>query len=122
MHEALSREARGEGRRDRVETEAIAGFDVEAADADDARRVAGILDIPFYVLNFQDDFGRVIDYFVSAYAQGFTPNPCLECNRTVKFRDLFAVAKDLNAAALARAMISGMSRTRPMLMRQATTS
>jgi tRNA-uridine 2-sulfurtransferase len=39
-------------------------------DADDARRVAGMLDIPFYVLNFQDDFGRVIDYFVDEYTRG----------------------------------------------------
>src|SRR5215217_5103777 len=43
-------------------------------DAADARRVAGMLDIPLYVLNFQDDFGRVIDYFVSEYNAGRTPN------------------------------------------------
>jgi tRNA-specific 2-thiouridylase len=42
-------------------------------DATDARRVAGMLDIPFYVLNFQEDFGRVIDYFVSEYNAGRTP-------------------------------------------------
>src|ERR1043166_220197 len=43
-------------------------------DAADARRVAGMLGIPFYVLNFEDDFGRVIDYFVSEYNAGRTPN------------------------------------------------
>src|SRR5579864_4236567 len=42
-------------------------------DAADARRVAGLLDVPFYVLNFQDDFGRVIDYFVAEYNRGRTP-------------------------------------------------
>src|SRR5690348_6899260 len=44
-------------------------------DAADARRVAGILGVPFYVLNFEDDFGRVIDYFVAEYNAGRTPNP-----------------------------------------------
>src|SRR5262245_52071859 len=43
-------------------------------DAADARRVAGMLGIPFYVLNFQEDFGRVIDYFVAEYNAGRTPN------------------------------------------------
>src|SRR5882762_3322423 len=42
-------------------------------DAGDARRVAGLLDIPFYVLNFEEDFGRVIDYFVAEYNRGRTP-------------------------------------------------
>ena len=46
-------------------------------DATDARTVANRLGIPFYVLNFQDDFSRVIDYFVAEYNRGRTPNPCV---------------------------------------------
>src|SRR6185503_19498123 len=46
-------------------------------DAADARRVAGVLGIPLYVLNFQDDFNRVIDYFVDEYNRVRTPNPCV---------------------------------------------
>src|SRR4051794_39634215 len=57
-------------------------------DADDARRVAGMLGIPFYVLNFEDDFGRVIDYFVDEYNRGRTPNPCVRCNDWLKFGKL----------------------------------
>jgi tRNA-specific 2-thiouridylase len=57
---------------------------VEAAD--DARRVAQVLDIPFYVWNLTEDFSRgVVDDFVSEYARGRTPNPCVRCNETVKF-------------------------------------
>lgn len=53
---------------------------------DDARRVANILNIPYYVLNFRDIFKeKVIDYFVDEYQHGRTPNPCIACNRYVKF-------------------------------------
>ena len=62
-------------------------------DAADARRVAGLLDIPFYVLNFQDDFGRVIDYFVGEYNRGRTPNPCVRCNDWLKFGKLAQYAE-----------------------------
>jgi tRNA-specific 2-thiouridylase len=56
------------------------------SDAEDARRVAAQLDIPYYVLDHTDDFqDGVVDHFVSDYAAGRTPNPCIECNRTVKF-------------------------------------
>ena len=57
-------------------------------DADDARKVAGMLGIPFYVANFQEDFGRVIDYFVAEYNAGRTPNPCVRCNDWLKFGKL----------------------------------
>src|SRR4051794_9604944 len=57
-------------------------------DAADARRVAGLLGVPFYVLNFEQDFGRVIDYFVSEYNRGRTPNPCVRCNDWLKFGKL----------------------------------
>jgi tRNA-uridine 2-sulfurtransferase len=66
-------------------------------DAADARRVAGMLDIPFYVLNFEDDFGRVIDYFVSEYNRGRTPNPCVRCNDWLKFGRLAQYAKAVGA-------------------------
>jgi len=57
---------------------------VEAAD--DARRVAQVLDIPFYVWDLTEEFSRgVLDDFVSEYALGRTPNPCVRCNETVKF-------------------------------------
>ncbi|GIW75660.1 MAG: tRNA-specific 2-thiouridylase MnmA [Phycisphaerae bacterium] len=66
-------------------------------DATDARRVAQMLDIPFYVLNFQDDFGRVIDYFVSEYNRGRTPNPCVRCNDWLKFGRLAKYAQAVGA-------------------------
>lgn len=66
-------------------------------DADDARRVAAALDIPFYVLNFQEDFGRVIDYFVDEYNRGRTPNPCVRCNDWLKFGKLFQYAQAIGA-------------------------
>jgi tRNA-uridine 2-sulfurtransferase len=57
---------------------------VEAAD--DARRVAQVIDIPFYVWDLTEEFSRgVLDDFVSEYAGGRTPNPCVRCNETVKF-------------------------------------
>lgn len=71
-------------------------------DIQDARRVAERLGIPHYVLDYEDRFRRdVIDAFADAYVQGETPIPCVACNRTVKFRDLTQVARDLGAAALA---------------------
>ncbi len=66
-------------------------------DAGDARRVAQLLDIPFYVLNFQDEFGRVIDYFVSEYNRGRTPNPCVRCNDWLKFGRLAKYAEAVGA-------------------------
>jgi tRNA-specific 2-thiouridylase len=66
-------------------------------DADDARRVAAVLGIPLYVLNFQDDFGRVIDYFVSEYNRGRTPNPCVRCNDWLKFGKLARYAAAVGA-------------------------
>ena len=67
-------------------------------DADDARRVAGILGVPFYVLNFQEDFGRVIDYFVAEYNRGRTPNPCVRLQRRwLKFGKLAQYAQAVGA-------------------------
>ena len=57
--------------------------------ADDARRVAQILDIPFFILNVEREFGaRVIDAFVDSYLEGATPNPCQACNQYIKFDEL----------------------------------
>src|SRR6185312_3970981 len=71
-------------------------------DIHDAARVAERLQIPHYVLDYESRFRReVIDDFADAYARGETPIPCVACNRTVKFRDLLATAKDLGADALA---------------------
>ncbi|MCA3573791.1 MAG: tRNA 2-thiouridine(34) synthase MnmA [Aestuariivirga sp.] len=71
-------------------------------DIHDARRAAAALDIPHYVLDFESRFREaVIDEFVSGYLQGETPIPCVTCNRTVKFADLLARSRELDAAALA---------------------
>ena len=67
------------------------------SDAEDARRVAAQLDIPYYVLDYTEDFSRgVIDGFVTDYLSGRTPNPCVECNRTVKFSRLLSQAADFD--------------------------
>ena len=68
-----------------------------AADADDARRVADRLQIPFYALNLQDEFGQIIDYFVDEYTSGRTPNPCVVCNHWIKFGKLFDYADSIGA-------------------------
>jgi tRNA-specific 2-thiouridylase len=72
------------------------------ADIRDARRAAETIGIPHYVLDYEERFRRaVIDRFAESYVAGETPIPCVECNRTVKFRDLLDTARDLGAAALA---------------------
>ena len=65
-------------------------------DAEDARAVANRLGIPFYFFNFADTFReQVIGRFISAYQNGQTPNPCIDCNRFLKFECLFNRAKEL---------------------------
>jgi tRNA-specific 2-thiouridylase len=72
------------------------------ADADDARRVAGTLGIPFYVWDMADDFSAaVVDDFLDEYATGRTPNPCARCNERVKVAGLLARARALGFDALA---------------------
>jgi tRNA-uridine 2-sulfurtransferase len=71
-------------------------------DAGDARRVADVLGIPFYVWDFADKFKEdVIDDFVSSYARGETPNPCVRCNERIKFSALAARALALGFDAVA---------------------
>lgn len=71
------------------------------SDAEDARRVAAQLDIPYYVLDHTDDFRNgVVNRFVHDYATGRTPNPCIECNRTVKFDRLLARLDDFECDVL----------------------
>ncbi len=65
-------------------------------DSADARHVAAILDVPFYVMNFKKDFGRIIDYFVDEYNAGRTPNPCVRCNDWLKFGKLHQYAKSID--------------------------
>ena len=68
----------------------------------DARGVAQRLGLPFYLLNFEDDFKtHVVNFFLDGYARGITPNPCLECNRAVKFGVLLEKARALGADYLA---------------------
>jgi len=69
---------------------------------DDARRVASRLGIVHYVLNFREAFTqKVIDYFVNEYRQGRTPNPCIQCNRYIKFNLLLNKCQELGADFLA---------------------
>lgn len=69
---------------------------------DDARRVANTLGIPYYVMNFRELFeDKVIDYFTAEYLQGRTPNPCIACNRYVKFEALLDKALGLNCNYIA---------------------
>ncbi|WP_455718062.1 tRNA 2-thiouridine(34) synthase MnmA [Anaerosporobacter sp.] len=69
---------------------------------DDARRVAQSLDIPYYVMNFKKEFkANVMDYFVNEYLQGRTPNPCIACNRYVKWESLLKRSLDIGADYIA---------------------
>lgn len=68
----------------------------------DARRVADKIGIPYYVLNFREMFQqKVVDYFIAEYAAGRTPNPCIACNRYVKFEGLWQKAQGLGAEYVA---------------------
>ena len=69
---------------------------------DDARRVAAQLDIPYYVMNFKDVFReKVMDYFTAEYVSGRTPNPCIACNRYVKWEALLKRSLDIGADYIA---------------------
>lgn len=69
---------------------------------EDARRVANHLEIPYYVMNFKTEFKEeVIDYFVNAYLEGQTPNPCIACNRYVKWEALLNRSLSIGAEYIA---------------------
>ena len=69
---------------------------------DDARRVAMQLDIPYYVMNFKNEFkNNVIDYFTDEYIHGRTPNPCIACNRHVKWESLLKRSLEIGADCIA---------------------
>lgn len=87
---------------DQGEAARRAGACCAGADIRDARRVAEAIGIPHYVVDYEERFRRgVIDRFAAAYASGETPVPCVDCNRSVKFRDLLDMAGDLGADVLA---------------------
>ena len=72
------------------------------SDVEDARRVAAQLGIPHYTFNFADDFAAaVVGPYVDAHAAGHTPNPCVECNRSIKFGRLLERAADIGFDAVA---------------------
>lgn len=91
---------------------------------DDARRVAADLNIPYYVMNFKNEFKEhVIDYFVEEYLHGRTPNPCIACNRYVKWESLLKRSMDIGADYIATghyARIEQLENGRYSLRRSAT--
>jgi tRNA-specific 2-thiouridylase len=78
----------------------------------DARRVADILDIPFYVVDMQEPFKRhVVDFYLDSYREGVTPNPCLACNRHIRFTHLLQHALALDGDYLATGHYARVRRT-----------
>jgi tRNA-specific 2-thiouridylase len=92
-----------------------------ASDAEDGRRVADRLGIPFYALNLQEGFDQIINYFVDEYTAGRTPNPCVKCNNWLKFGKLFDYADSVGAEYVATGHYAQMAATdngsRPALLR-----
>jgi len=77
-------------------------IDCSTTSVNDAKLVADKLDIPFHVLDFKELFERkVIDYFVNEYLSGRTPNPCVKCNKFIKFDEFLKKAKDMGAEYIA---------------------
>ena len=91
---------------------------------DDARRVANSLDIPYYVMNFKNEFKcAVIDYFAEEYLKGHTPNPCIACNRYVKWESLLKRSLDIGADYIATghyARVTQLENGRYTLQKSAT--
>ncbi len=72
-----------------------------ASDARDAALVADRLGMPFYAVDYADEFAALMDHFAAEYRRGRTPNPCVLCNQQLKFGHLFRLADELGAAAVA---------------------
>lgn len=92
------------------------------ADADDARRVAQVLEIPFYVWNLTEAFkAAVVDDFVGEYVAGRTPNPCVRCNERIKFGYVLerGLAMGFDAVATGHYAVSSHDGDRPRLYRGA---
>jgi len=91
---------------------------------DDARAVAQQLEIPYYVMNFKNEFqDKVINYFIKEYLEGRTPNPCIACNRYVKWESLLERSLDIGADFIATghyARIEKLSNGRYALRKSAT--
>lgn len=81
------------------------------SDVNDARRVADKLGIYFYVMNFRDVFEKkVINYFIDEYLAGFTPNPCIACNKYIKFDELLRKSETIGARYVATGHYSRIER------------
>lgn len=95
-----------------------------AADAEDARRVSDRLGIPFYALDLNQEFGRIMDYFADEYARGRTPNPCVQCNNWIKFGKLFDYADSVGAEFVATGHYARLENRdgEPVLLRGVDTS
>lgn len=93
---------------------------------EDARRVAAALEIPYYVMNFKKEFKEnVMDYFVAEYLKGRTPNPCIACNRYVKWESLLKRSMEIGADYIATghyARVIQLSNGRYALQQSATTA
>ena len=91
---------------------------------DDARRVSQDLEIPYYVMNFKAEFKEnVMDYFAEEYLKGRTPNPCIACNRYVKWESLLKRSLDIGADYIATghyARVTQLPNGRYTLMKSAT--
>lgn len=81
-----------------------------AAEARDARAVAGMLGFPFLALDVEDNFAELIDYFVDEYTKGRTPNPCAVCNDRLKFGRLVAYADSIGAGRIATGHYARLAR------------
>ncbi|MBQ9783923.1 MAG: tRNA 2-thiouridine(34) synthase MnmA [Clostridia bacterium] len=87
----------------RLFSPALLGLDaLPSDDIGDARRIAEQLGMPFHALDLSDGFCQnVIDYFIRTYMEGGTPNPCVQCNRTMKFGKLLEAGRELGCDAIA---------------------
>lgn len=77
-------------------------------DSMDARKVAAKLGVPFYAINFTKDFNQIIQYFAAEYNAGRTPNPCIQCNRWLKFGKLLDYADEIGATHVATGHYAGV--------------